>query len=455
MTDQHVPVRPEVRSATPWYFPLPEIHSLGNGLTVWAYHLPGQYVLSMELVLDIALGDEPDGRDGLATMALNCSDEGSESHPGFEMACRIEDIGAAYDGSANWWATHASLSVAAPYAQQGLELLREIVREPQYADADVARHQAIRRAEVDRARISSPALAAAALREAMWPAGSRQFLSAGGTAADVAALSPQDVRDFHRIWWRPEGATLVLAGDLPSGLVEAACKLFGRWPATGLSPTRVAPVAAHGPSAVQLVDRPGAVAADLRIGMVTPGRRDEAWVPLQVAAMAVGGLFSSRLNMALREDRGFTYGVQAGLTAGRFNGNFSLRSSFRTEVAAQACREAVELLDIAGKPLSEAEAGAAIRYLVGIAPLRYDTADAIANQAAVLAAHHIEPGWVNDFHARIAATTPSDASAAFETIVSNAVHRQEARMALCGDAETLLPALEAEGFDVQVTAPTM
>lgn len=455
MTVHAVGDRPAVREAAPWHFPRPQIHQLDNGLNVWAFQLPGQYVLDMQLVMDIALGDEAPGHDGIATLALRCSDEGSRTHPGFDLARRIEDVGAVYDGTAGWWATQAGIGVAAPHGEEGLRLLHEIVREPSYEPSDLARHQAIRQAEIDRSRLNSASMSGAALREAMWPSGSRQALASGGTSAGIESAHAEGLRAFHDRWWRPEGATLVLAGDLPQGLTQAACELFGRWPSSGLHPPRQAPLAAPARPVVHLVDRPGAVAADLQLGLVVPGRRDPRWAALQVSTMAVGGLFASRLNLSLREDRGYTYGVQAGLHAGRFNGTFSVHSSFRTAVAAQACREALDLLDLEQRPLDARETGDAVRYLSGIAPLRYDTADAISEQAAVLAAHHMAPGWIDDFHAAISATTAEQASAAFITHVSAPVSRGEVHMALCGNAEQLVPALETQGFDVELVTPVL
>ncbi|MDK9340127.1 insulinase family protein, partial [Propionibacterium freudenreichii] len=110
--------RPELGIRREWQFPLPQMRTLDNGMTIWAYQLPGQYVLSMELVFDVALSDEPTGHEGVATLALRCSDEGTVAHPGNALAERIESIGAEYDGGAARWATRCGIDVAAPYADR-------------------------------------------------------------------------------------------------------------------------------------------------------------------------------------------------------------------------------------------------------------------------------------------------------------------------------------------------
>lgn len=447
--------RPQVDLSTDWLFPLPSITELDNGLSIWAYDLPGQYVITAELVLDVSLVDEPEGQEGLARLAVVCCDEGSVAHPGDALARRIEDIGAAFEGHAGWWATHCGLEVAASHASAAIDLLDEIVRTPAYADSDVARHRALRLTQIDQQSANSSALARTGLAQLNWALGSRQFLAAGGTRDSVSTITAEQVRAFHDRWWRPDGATLVLAGTLPEGLVEHAAEVLGAWPATGQRSGAAAPVPLTEPGPVRVIDRPGAVAADLRAGLVVPGRTWAGWAPLQVAAGAVGGLFGSRLNMELRERQGLTYGVQAGLASGRFNGSFTIQSSFRTEVAARALHEITELLDLTDNPLTAAETEDTIRFLMGIAPLRYDTADAIAAQAGMLAAHRAGPDWVNELNRRRAATDPAEATAAFEETVGRAAREGCLHAVLCGDASRLVPALEDEGLRAEVLEPQL
>lgn len=447
--------RPQVDPTSDWRFPLPRVTRLDNGMSIWAYDLPGQYVITAEIALDVALTDEPVGGEGVARLAVHCCDEGSLAHPGEALARRIEDIGALFDGSAGWWGTRCGVEVAAPYAHAGLELLDEIVRTPAYADADVARHKALRLTEIAQQRANSAAMAAIGLAQRTWVVGSRQRLAAAGTSESVPTITAEDVRAFHDRWWRPDGAVLILAGALPEGLVEHAAEVFGAWPATGVRSGARAPSPETEPCPTYVIDRPDAVAADLCVGLVVPGRAWPDWAPMQVATGAVGGLFGSRLNMELRERRGYTYGVQAGLAAGRFNGSFTIQASFRTEVAARAFRGVFELLDLSRAPLGRSEVDDAIRYLVGVAPLRYDTADAIAGQAGVLASHRVDPDWVNVLHDGLATTDAAHATAAFEGTVGRATHEGRMRAVLCGDASRIVPELRGDGFQVEVIDPVL
>lgn len=448
-------LRPHVDLTSDWRFPLPEVIDLDNGMRIWAYDLPGQYVISTEIVFDVALTDEPVGKEGVAHLAARCCDEGSLAHPGEALARRIEDIGAVFDSSAGSWGTRCGLDVAAPYAPASIDLFDEIVRTPAYADSDVARHKALRLTEIAQQRANSAAMASIGLARKSWVTGSRQQLPAAGTSATVPTITAEDVRAFHDRWWRADGATLIIAGALPEGLVEHAAEVFGSWPATGVRSGAKPPTPAEGPCPTYVIDRPEAVAADMRVGLVVPGRDWENWAPMQVATSAVGGLFGSRLNMELREKHGFTYGVQAGLAASRFNGSFSVQASFRTEVAAKAFRGVFELLDLSRRPLEKPEADDAVRFMVGIAPLRYDTADAIAAQAGVLASHRVDANWVNELNERLAATNANQATAAFEATVGKATQEGMMRAVLCGDASRLVPDLRSYGFQVEIIDPVL
>ena len=106
--------RPEVDAPPEWHFPTPEIHTLANGLTVWVYHRPGQYVVSASLVLDVPLDIEESDLEGIATISLHTLDEGTLDHPGTSYAEVLESSGAVFGGSVSLSATTCSVEMPAP-----------------------------------------------------------------------------------------------------------------------------------------------------------------------------------------------------------------------------------------------------------------------------------------------------------------------------------------------------
>ncbi len=434
--------RPQVAKAQPWPFPAARQTVLDNGLNVWTFDLPGQLVISAELVIPVSLSAEPPAAEGVATIALRTSDEGSAAHPGPELARLVEQNGAVFGGHCFPSATICGLDAPVTRLAGALPLLAEIVREPAYAEPDVTRHVAARVSEIEQAHVNSSALASLAFRRAVFAADSRDSRPGGGDLATVRSLTADQVRQFHADHWTPQGATLVIAGDLPSHLDMLVADAFGGWRQSAVNTKDDPAVARAGERVVWVVDRPGAVQADVRIGCYGPDRSAPDWQQLQVAACAMGGSFGSRLNQTLREDRGYTYGANCAFAPLRHGGMFTMSASFRADVAARACAETLELMDVSRAAFTNEEISAAINYLVGVAPLRYDTAGPIASQAGALAAVGLDPKWITSHYRRIWEVTPEQAQQAF----SARVRPDQLCVVVCGDAEQLVPELTAQGL---------
>lgn len=446
--------RPEITPADPWLFPTPTTRTLPNGLRTMVFDLPGQHVVSAILVIDLPLSLELPELEGIATIALRASDEGTIQHPGQSLLDALESAGAAYEGSASASATICSIDVPSTRLARALELFGEIVQHPSYDVADVERHVALRTSEIEQTMTNPSSLAALAVRAVTFDRSSRDSRPQGGTRASVAKVTPDLVRGFHDRHWRAEGSTLILAGDLfgtdVNGLVERA---FGSWdrgagPALHVVPLPSSePVVREGKPVVHLVDLPGAVQTELRVAGLGVDRTSMDFAPLQIAAMAMGGSFGSRLNSLLREDLGYTYGVHFSVAPARLGGTWAVSCAVRTEVAVDALQRTLDLMAL-DEPFTDEEVRDAVNQQLGIAPLRYDTAGAIASQAATLAAAGWGPEFVNLHFSRLAAVTPTTASAAYRRIVAP----QSSRLVLVGDAAVLTPQLEAAGFVVEPMA---
>lgn len=441
--------RPAVTPAPRWRFPLPTITSLDNGVEVWSFHLPGQHVLSVDVQIDLPLAAEPRDREGVASLTLRTSDEGTLAHPGQRIAEVLEDAGAAYGGDLDHDATLCTLDVPSSRLAQALPLLAEIVTTPEHDAADVARHVALRLAQLDHIRSQGPARANQALNRVTWWWDSRRSRPSGGLAETVGQVTRDDVADFHARHWVPAATRILIGGDLSNvgdvgTMVDAA---FRHWRSPGARPTLVVeePLPTPPGPVVHLVDRPGAVQVDLRIAGIGVDRLDPDFAALQTACVAVGGSFMSRLNRVLREERGYSYGVNLGSVPHKHAGHWTLAGSFRTEVAVAALMEARGLLDLTSAPLTDEEVDNARTQLVGLAPLRYDTPAAVTGQAARLAQVGLDADHVNRHFSNVAQVTTDRASEAF----SRYIGPDEGHIVLVGDAAQLTCDLELDGYEVR------
>jgi predicted Zn-dependent peptidase len=297
-----------------------------------------------------------------------------------------------------------------------LALLAEAASAPQFAPAEVARLTAQRLAELGQLRTSAGRLANWLLRSTVLDPAHRSARLSGGGRASVAAIQAADVQAFHARCYGPGAATLIVAGDLPASAVqEAAEAAFGSWEHSVI-PTSHEPA---WPAARRrrLIHRPGAVQADIRLGTWGPDRRDPLWPAFQVASVIMGGGFASRLNQALREERGWTYDVSVTPHALRQGGWICLATSTQTATAVPLIEESLGLLALEAGGFSEAERRDAVGFLTGVAPLSFSTADAVTGHGAGLASHGLDPQTAEAELEALAQVTAAEAEAAWRTFI--------------------------------------
>ncbi len=429
--------RPRLGRQPSWSFPAAREHCLSNGLTVWVFDLPGQYVTTVAMALDLPLTSEPPAAEGIANITALTLEEGTRGLPGALYSETLESTGAVIGAGVTQLATHVSIDVPVTGLVEAFPLLADAIRTPALADDDVMRHIGLRRAEIQQVLANSAQLAAALVPGAVFDDRYRESRPTGGTTDTLESFGPDEVRAFHASHYSPAGSTLVVAGDFAGidtmALAEAA---FGDWPETGAPATHEAPARARPQR--RLIGRPGSVQADVRIAAPAVDRADPRWPAFQVACSVLGGTFQSRLNTELRERRGFTYGVNMPTTQFRHGGYAVIGGSFRTDVVPEAVTEALRLLDVAEKPFTKAEVRRAVSYLTRVSPLRYATAGGVAQQAVVLASMGLSWRHVDESMALLAEVTADDATAAFTEIWP-----QEPAVLVVGD-----PAL-ADGLGVE------
>lgn len=404
-------LRPAVAAPPRWHFGMPRTSWLDNGLEVLICQREGQHVASVCLSFDLPLDSEPNPIEGVATITQRCLDEGTLDHPGISFSEALEDIGAVLDGSVGYAASQLFLDVPTAGLPQALALLAELVTRPELSPAQVERHQELRLADIDQTLASSARSAQLAFRKACIPARYRASRMAGGTADRVAAISTADVHGFHAAHYRPEGATLIITGDVPAEVHSWVDAAFGAWEVPGTVNPIHSTVTTRAPHH-WLIDRPGAVQADVRLGALGIDRADPRWADLQVASYALGGAFLSRLNRVLREERGFTYGVHLANQPMRAAGLLAVQGSFRTEVVAEAVHLAANLIDLRDQPLTEDEVAQAVRYYTASAPLRYSTAAGVTQHLAALVAAGLSAEFIDANAYALTQVTAASATAA-------------------------------------------
>jgi len=253
----------------------------------------------------------------------------------------------------------------------------------------------------------------------------------------------------------PTAATAVIAGDLAGIDLDAVlASTLGGWAGDGAGPPPMPPVAARDTSEVVIVDRPGAVQTQLLIGRTGPDRHDPVWPALVLGTYCLGGTLTSRLDRVLREEKGYTYGVRASQqvlrspapdAAGGATGASVLAISGAVDTASTGPALAdlwTVLRTLAAEGLTETERDTAVQNLVGVAPLRYERAAAVADTLADQVEQHLPDGYQAQLYARLPETGAAEATAA----VVAAFPADRLATILVGDAAEIGAPVEALGI---------
>lgn len=388
-TGVSVPPRPEVLPPGPWSFPEPSSDSLlDNGLRFLTYDVPGQYVISASLIVPLPLSAEPRAVEGIASLMSSLLDEGTLAHTSEQFAALLERHGIAFSAGVNDGALMVDVDVPVRHLAAALSLMAEALSSPAFPAEEVRRLRTARLAEIEQERASAPHRAARELIATLWAPYERASRPTAGAAATVAAVTPEQIVDFHAERVGPEGASLVVAGALAGVDVEAAVgATFAKWLAPTHTPAikPLAPDLAADAGRVVIVDRPGSVQSEIALGWAGPDRHAPGgWAPYPVMGFVLGGAPGARIDAVLREEKGFTYGMRSGFRPRRAGGLFLTTGSVRADATVESLSILAEILDPAGLTFTEDEVRAGVDFIAGTAPGRYATADAIAGEASSL-----------------------------------------------------------------------
>ncbi|WBB62615.1 pitrilysin family protein [Streptomyces sp. WMMC500] len=432
--------RPQGGEARPWAFPAPDRGTLANGLTVLTCHRPGQQVVAVEVCLAAPLDAEPAGLDGVAMIMARAFSEGTDTHTAEEFAAELERCGATIDAHADHPGVRVSLEVPASRLRRGLTLLADALRAPAFPDDEIERLVANRLDEIPHELANPGRRAAMALYAELFDAGDRLSRPRWGTEESVAGIDAASVRAFYHAHVRPATATVVVVGDLTGADVDdALAGTLGAWTGTPAEARPLPPVAADDTGRVVVVDRPGAVQTQVLIGRVGADRHDAVWPAQLLGTYCLGGTLTSRLDVVLREEKGYTYGVRASAqslrspAAGTGAALLAISGSVETDVTGPALADTWQVLRSLADGLTDAERDAAADFLVGVAPLRYETSAAVAGTLADQVEQQLPDDYQARQYARLAATGTVEATAA----VLSAFPTDRLVTVLVGDAEKI------------------
>lgn len=329
---------------------LPEIHKrqLSNGLPVWMVELHEVPVVQVNLVVLGGSGGDPAGQFGIASFMAAMLTNGAGARTALEIADAIDFLGAGLTAAAGMDSTGVRLNVPVARLGEALPIMADVALRPTFPIDEIDRLRQQRLTSLLQARDDPSTIAAATFSRVLYGAVHRYGAPAMGTAQTIRAFTRENLRSFYTATFRPENAALVVVGDVvPARVMGVLESTFGAWkPQSGpVSQPVFPPVPPRTRREVYIVDKPGAAQSQIRIGSIGVARSTPDFFPLQVANTVLGGSFSSRLNMNLREKHGYTYGASSSFDMRTEPGPFTAGAGVQTDKTSEALKEFFNELD--------------------------------------------------------------------------------------------------------------
>ncbi|WP_422927591.1 M16 family metallopeptidase [Singulisphaera sp. PoT] len=406
------------RSVMPKIGPTPDFtppavtrRTLSNGLEVLVAERHELPILTLSLVLKGGDVLVPPAKHGLASLTADLLTEGTKNLDSLAFAGALSEIGASIDANGGLEASSLSLTTLTKHIDRGIELYSDVLLNPSFPEKELKRLSQQRlsmiQARLDRAEGISGVVFPRLLYGEEHPYGRPDM----GTAKSIASITRDDIVKFHEQLFKPNNATLIVVGDTsPDAIVATLEKSLKEWK-PGEAVKRSLPEApAAKPLTVYLVDKPAAAQSVLAVGFVGQPRGTPDYFPLTIMNAVLGGQFSSRINLNLREAKGYSYGVRSHFAFRIGPGPFEAGGSVQTAVTKEALFELMkEIEEISGaRPVTDEELAFAKDRTIKGFPGKFETTFGVAGTLADLVLYSLPNDYFTTYPGKVEAVTKED-----------------------------------------------
>ena len=409
---------------TPPDAPLPAVErrTLSNGLKVVLSHRTAIPMVRMALLLDAGFAADKAGAPGISSMTMRMLDQGTTTRSALQIGDALASLGASLNAGAGLDVATVSLSVLKDKLDPALGIYADVILHPSFPASDFARVKQSTLARIQQEKVQPTSLALRVMPALLYGPGHAysQPLTGSGTEESVRAMTRDDLARFAESWFKPNHATLVVVGDIT--MQELAPKLesaFKGWKPGDIPATNIATVPGPSRSEVYILDRPGAEQSIIFAGSLVAPTNNPEELAFQTFNDAFGGSFSSRINMNLREDKHWSYGVFSFAQDARGQRPWIIYAPVQTDKTKESLAELVkELHDVAStRPLSDSEVqGAKDRETLTLAG-RWETGSAVSGALQEMATYGLPDDYYQTYASHIRALSASDIGKAVSDFV--------------------------------------
>ena len=409
-------LKPEVR------FPALQRATLSNGLKVVLAERASVPIVQFNLLLDAGFAADSLATPGTAKLAMDMLAEGTKRRTALEISEELALLGANLSAGSSLDTCSVSLNTLRKNLDDALDLYADVILNPVFPATDFLRRQEQRLAGIKSEKTEPVTMALRVFPQLLY--GPRHAygnpLTGSGTEASVSKLTAADMQRFHAAWFKPNNATLVIAGD--TTLAEITPKLerlFRAWEAGAVPQKNLATVAPREKPSVYIIDRPGSIQSVVYVGNLAPPKANPEEIAIELANKILGGDFTSRINMNLREDKHWTYGARSSIAAARGQRPFVTM----VQVQGDKTKETMQELDkelrgiLAAKPVTDAEFARVVTNQTLKLPGTWETIGSVGSALTEIACFGLPDDYYQTYADKIRALTKDSVSAAAKTVV--------------------------------------
>jgi predicted Zn-dependent peptidase len=430
-------------------FPPYELRTLPNGMPVVIVVHNEQPAVSIKAIVRAGPAHDPVDKPGAAAMVATLLDQGTATRTARQLADTIDSVGGSLETGIGRDLSFVDVTIMKDCLDLGMTLLADVLRRPAFAPEELDR-QRQQVAGALRVSYEDPSYLADVVFDRIVYGAHPYGAPGNGTPASIEKLTRDDLVGFHRRYYSPNNCLLAVVGDVTvDEAMGAATKAFGDWARQEIP----ADAAAQPPKPsrrIVVVDKPGAVQTEIRVGHVSIPRKNSDYMAINLAVRVLGGEGANRLHRVLRSERGLTYGAQADLEALKRAGQLAAQTSTRSDATGEVLRLMVdEFARLRRERVGDNELADAQAYLTGNFPLTIETPDAIATQVLNVLFYDLPIEELQNFRQRVNAVSVDD----IEWVTKRYLEPDHLTVVLVGNASAFFDQLKRVGFNKVEVVP--
>ncbi|MDB6067949.1 MAG: peptidase domain protein [Pedosphaera sp.] len=450
------------RSKLPTPGPSPEVGfpkfqraKLSNGMNVILAERHATPVVNFNLLVDAGSAADQFASPGTAKLTMDMLDEGTTKRSALQISDELDSLGASLGTGSDLDTSSVQLSTLKATLDPALDIYADVILNPAFPEADFKRLQTQRIAGIRREKTEPMSMALRVFPKILYGSDHAYGnpMTGSGTEASVAKLTRADMQKFHDTWFKANNATLIIVGDTTlSEITPKLEKLFGGWKAGQVPTKNIGTVEPQKKSMVYLIDRPGSIQSIIFAGVVAPPKSDPAEIAIETMNDVLGGSFTSRVNMNLREDKHWAYGAHTLIAGAKGQRPFVAYAPVQTDKTKESMVEMdKELRGILGKrPITEEELSKSQKSQTLTLPGEWETNGKVSGSIAEIVRFGLPDDYFTTYPGKVRALKVSDLVKAADQVV----HPDQTVWVVVGDRSKIEPAIRELGWgEIQLLTP--